>query len=379
MRLRILIALIIIYILAAFAWLTFSLLDYSNSDYRLKNDVLKAGLNACILQVVEKAKNGELGNDTFNTYYLKQLKLELEPVELITFVKNEFNNNYSVDVKYVDMHRVIQIDVNQEKLRALQKERDEQKKIWIFQSVLLFLLVSAGVYGVYSTINNITALNKRQNNFLLSVTHEFKTPIAAIRLMLQTALNPKVPEGKKDELIENSIQNTHRLEELTENMLTATQMESDRYEMELGLFSLSELCLRIIKNYSIRGEIEANVEEEIEIEGDEFVLRIAISNLVENAFKYSDNAPIAVDLYRDGKVAVLEIRDQGVGIPKKEYSKIFRKFYRVQDEETRTTKGTGLGLFIVKQTIQRHQGSIWASANEPRGTVFTVRLPLKQS
>ena len=377
MRIRLLIALIIFYILVAFAWLTYSLLDYTNRDYRLKNDVLKAGLNACVLQVIEKAKNGSLGSDSGQLYYLKELQLDVNPVQLQSFVRSSFKDNYVVNIENVQGRSIVQIISNPVKVEALEKERDRQKKIWIFQSALLFLLVSAGVFGVYSTIRSITALNKRQNNFLLSVTHEFKTPIAAIRLMLQTVQNPKVKEEMRAELIDKSIQNTHRLEELTENMLTATQIESDKYKMEYSVFSLTDLLQRIITNYSIKGEIKEHLEQDLEVEADEFVMRIAFSNLIENAFKYSDNQPIEIELTREKDQAVVRVKDSGIGIPKNEYRKIFKKFYRIQDEETRTTKGTGLGLFIVKQVVERHNGSIWAEANDPKGSVFTVRLPLK--
>ncbi|MDC0104988.1 HAMP domain-containing histidine kinase [Bacteroidia bacterium] len=375
MRVKVLIVLVIVYILAAFAWLTFSLLNYANTDYKLKNDILKAGLNACTLQVMQNAKNGNLGADSTETYYLKQLKIDFDSMQLKSFIKQRFSNSYIASIATVGIDKVVQLSINPTKLQQLEEERFQQKNIWLYQSILLLVLVASGIYGVYYSIDSIYQLNKRQNNFLLSVTHEFKTPIAAIRLMLQTSKNPKVKEEKKAELIENSIQNTFRLEELAENMLVSMQIENDKYQYALSTVYLSEMLNQVIDNQSIKGEIAGTIEPGVTLTGDGFIMRMVANNLIENAFKYSDNKPIEVNLYMQGTKKVLEVKDIGVGIAKEDYKKIYKKFFRVQDEETRTTKGTGLGLFIVKQAVERHSGKVAVMANKPRGSVFIVELP----
>ena len=375
MRVKVLIVLVIVYILAAFAWLTFSLLNYANTDYKLKNDILKAGLNACTLQVMQNAKNGNLGGDSTETYYLKQLQIDFDSTQLKSFIKQRFNNSYIASIATVGIDKVVQLSINPTKLQQLEEERFQQRNIWLYQSILLLVLVASGIYGVYYSIDSIYQLNKRQNNFLLSVTHEFKTPIAAIRLMLQTSKNPKVKEEKKAELIENSIQNTFRLEELAENMLVSMQIENDKYQYALSTVYLSEMLNQVIDNQSIKGEIAGTIEPGVTLTGDGFIMRMVANNLIENAFKYSDNQPIEVNLYMQGTKKVLEVKDIGVGIAKEDYKKIYKKFFRVQDEETRTTKGTGLGLFIVKQAVERHRGKVAVMANKPRGSVFRVELP----
>ena len=375
MRVKVLIVLVIVYILAAFAWLTFSLLNYANTDYKLKNDILKAGLNACTLQVMQNAKNGNLGADSTETYYLKQLKIDFDSMQLKSFIKQRFSNSYIASIATVGIDKVVQLSINPTNLQQLEEERFQQRNIWLYQSILLLVLVASGIYGVYYSIDSIYQLNKRQNNFLLSVTHEFKTPIAAIRLMLQTSKNPKVKEEKKAELIENSIQNTFRLEELAENMLVSMQIENDKYQYALSTVDLSEMLNQVIDNQSIKGEIAGTIEPGVTLTGDGFIMRMVANNLIENAFKYSDNKPIEVNLYMQGTKKVLEVKDIGVGIAKEDYKKIYKKFFRVQDEETRTTKGTGLGLFIVKQAVERHSGKVAVMANKPRGSVFIVELP----
>jgi len=375
MRVKILIVLVIVYILAAFAWLTFSLLNYANTDYKLKNDILQAGLNACTLQVMQNAKNGNLGVDSMETYYLKQLQIDFDSTQLKSFIKQRFNDSYIASIATVGKDKVLQLSINPTKLQQLEEERFQQRNIWLYQSILLLVLVASGIYGVYYSIDSIYQLNKRQNNFLLSVTHEFKTPIAAIRLMLQTSKNPKVKEEKKAELIENSIENTFRLEELAENMLVSMQIENDKYQYALSTVDLSEMLNQVIDNQSIKGEITGTVEPGLTLTGDGFITRMVVNNLIENAFKYSDNQPIEVNLIMQGTKKVLEVKDIGVGIAKEDYKKIFKKFFRVQDEETRTTKGTGLGLFIVKQAVERHRGKVTVTVNKPRGSVFTVEFP----
>jgi len=376
MRVKVLIVLVIVYILAAFAWLTFSLLRYSNTDYALKNDVLQAGLSACTLQVMQQAKNGNLGETDTVKYYLKQLAIDVDENELRQFVNQRFSGMYIVDIKQLAKgKKVVQLGINPQSLESLETERFQQRNIWLYQSILLLILVAAGIYGVYYSIDSIYQLNKRQNNFLLSVTHEFKTPIAAIRLMLQTSKHPKVKEEKRIELVDNSIQNTYRLEELAENMLTAMQIENDKYQYQLSDVNLSQMVNEVIDNQKIKGEINATVEAGISLVGDGFIWRMVVNNLIENAFKYSDNQPIDVELYTKDNKRVLQVRDRGIGIRKENMKSIFKKFYRVQDEETRTTKGTGLGLFIVKQAVEKHNGKVYVSANKPKGSVFTVEIP----
>jgi signal transduction histidine kinase len=376
MRLKVLIIFVIVYILSAFVWLTFSLLNYSNTDYQLKNNVLKAGLNACTLQVIEKAKNNELGTSEKVFYRLKRLEIDINEDSLSQFIDQRFNGNYIAEYANLsDDTKFIRLAINPKKIEELKFERYQQRNIWLYQSILLLFLVGVGIYGVFSSIEKIYKLNKQQNNFLLSVTHEFKTPIAAIRLMLQTSKHPKVNDEKRIELVDNSIQSTHRLEELAENMLTAMQIESNAYQYNLSPVDYSNLVNKVINNQQIKGQISAEVEPDIVVEGDDFILRMVVNNLIENAFKYSNNQPIEVSLTKDQKWKRLSIKDQGIGLKKEDYKNIFKKFYRVQDEETRVSKGTGLGLFIVKQAVEKHSGKVFVSANADKGLTFTILLP----
>jgi len=376
MRLKVLLIFVIVYILSAFVWLTFSLLNSSNTDFQLKKDVLRAGLNACTLQVIEKAKNKELGMTPQVTYRLKKLEMNINEDLLNTFVQRQFKHHYTVSYVHASPQvKLIQLAINPMQIEIIDRERLAQQKIWVYQSILLLFLVGLGIYGVLSSLDRIYKLNKQQNNFLLSVTHEFKTPIAAIRLMLETSKHPKIEITKQSELVDRSIQSTYRLEELAENMLTAMQIESNAYSYNLETVNWSELIRNSIQNQSINGEIRAEIANHISVQGDDFILRMVINNLIENGFKYSGNNPIEVSLKQEGKWKVLSIKDQGIGIRKKDLKNIFKKFYRVQDEETRIAKGTGLGLFIVKQAIEKHQGRVEVVSEINKGTEFKIFLP----
>jgi len=193
--------------------------------------------------------------------------------------------------------------------------------------------------------------------------------------MLQTSKHPKINDDKRSELVDNSIQSTHRLEELAENMLTAMQIESNAYQYNLSPVDYSTLINKVVSNQQIKGQITAQIESNVTVDGDDFILRMVVNNLIENAFKYSNNQPIEVVLETDHKWKRLSIKDQGIGLKKEDFKNIFKKFYRVQDEETRISKGTGLGLFIVKQAVEKHSGKVFVKANEGKGVTFNILLP----
>ena len=241
---------------------------------------------------------------------------------------------------------------------------------------MLALLVGIGVFGVYYSVNMLYTLNKQQNNFLLSVTHELKTPIAAVKLMLQTLLMRDLPPEKMKMMLQSALENTERLNDLTMNMLTAMQIENRKYRYDSVQFNLSEMISNAAENFRYKAEINSDVQHDVLHLGDPFIFRMAINNLIENAIKYSDAKPVEVKFGVQNGYALIEIADQGIGIPKKDQNKIFRKFYRVQDEEVRDTQGTGLGLFIVKESLSRQKAKVWVEPNFPGGSRFFIRFRL---
>jgi signal transduction histidine kinase len=375
MRLKLFFTLIIFYVIAAFGWLTYSLVNFSNNEYKLKNQVLKAGRQACILDVIEKAKNDVFLSDYSKPYQLKQITLELDTNQFNQYLKKDYFDSYQARYTVADSVNRIEIQISDSKSQLIKEQLTNKIRLHVFQSLLLTLLVGLGIYGVYYSVSAIYRLNKLQNNFLLSVTHEFKTPIAAIKLMMQTLGRREFDREKQLELIEKTVENADRLNELSENMLTAMQIENKRYEYSSEQFSFSDLMYTIAEQHGMKGPIETDIEENVNYIGDQFALRISISNLVQNAFKYSDFQKINLVLMHRNNNVVIQVKDNGIGIPDSEKKKIFKKFYRVQDEEIRTTKGTGLGLFIAQQSIKKHRGKIAVKDNKPSGTIFEIILP----
>ena len=248
----------------------------------------------------------------------------------------------------------------------------------IGEGFVFISLMSFGAYKLHRAINKEKKINAQQKNFLLSVTHELKSPLASIKLYLQTILKRDLDKEQQQNFISKSLLDIERLADLVENMLLATRIENNSYSFPKEQFNLSQLVEKIISRLQIhvcsKEALITEIEQNVYIKGDEFALSSAITNLVENAVKYSsDCVPIYVSLKRQliGKVN-FTVADLGIGISDEEKPKIFDKFYRVGNEDTRKTKGTGLGLFIVKQVLDHHQATIKVKNNSPQGTVFDV-------
>lgn len=244
-------------------------------------------------------------------------------------------------------------------------------------SIFLFLLC-VGAYFIHSSIKKEDKLREQQQNFLMSVTHELKSPLAAIKLSLQTIVKRDLEKQMQTSLLNNSLKDIERLDDLVENMLLATKIESRTYSFPKEEFDFSELVSKITDRLQVHScgneqMINTEIQDDIKVMGDKFALSSVVTNLVENAVKYSGPcAEIAVKLCQvDGK-PFLTVSDKGPGIPEAEKMHIFDKFYRVGDENVRKSKGTGLGLFIVKEVLQNHDADISVKDNVPQGAIFEV-------
>jgi signal transduction histidine kinase len=243
-------------------------------------------------------------------------------------------------------------------------------------SVFIFIFL-VGAFYMNKAIKGERKLHNQQRNFLLSVTHELKSPLASIKLYLETIIKRDLDPDQRKSFLINSLKDIERLDDLVENMLIATKIESQSYTFPKELFNFSQLVNSVagrLQLHSCRSQvIKANIDPLIFINGDKFALTSVVSNLIENAVKYSPgNAEIKVSLKQKGGQICFIVADSGIGINDQEKSRIFDKFYRVGSEETRKTKGTGLGLFIVKQVLDKHQATIKVKNNNPSGTIFEV-------
>jgi signal transduction histidine kinase len=244
----------------------------------------------------------------------------------------------------------------------------------------IFIVVFfAGAYWLHKSIRRERKLQEQKRNFLLSVTHELKSPLASIKILLQTIQKRDLTKQQMLDFIGKSLMDIERLDDMVENMLLASKIDNQSYTFPKDKFNLSVLVdsivnrLQLTKCESNQQIIDAEIEPKIEITGDKFALTSVVTNLVENAIKYSGPCEtVAVKLFaKDGKV-FLEVADHGIGIADQEKGRIFDKFYRVGSEDTRNTKGTGLGLYIVKEVLDKHQASIKVKDNRPVGSIFEV-------
>ena len=251
------------------------------------------------------------------------------------------------------------------------------------EGTVFLIILLVGIYFFQRTIKKESEFHQQQQNFLLSVTHELKSPLAAIKLVLQTLVKRDLTKDKRDQLIGNSIEDVGRLDDLVENMLLATRIENNSYSYPKELFDFSELVKSIYDRAIITSENTRNFQQQIEdnitIMGDRFALGSLINNILENAVKYSPvGAAVQVQLYQQSNKIFFIVADQGVGIADSERQKIFQKFYRLGNELTRQNKGTGLGLFIVAQVAKNHQAKVVVSNNQPKGTIFEIIFNLPQ-
>ncbi|MCB9252960.1 MAG: HAMP domain-containing histidine kinase [Flavobacteriales bacterium] len=373
MKLKLLFFLIIVYVIAGFGWWSYSLIKFSNNEYKLKLQLLEKDKLSSAWKMVEVGKLNQFVSSQADTVVVNDVKFSADIEQMNLFLSKVFHDRFILIVNK-GKYPVATVEINPETVKKLQKELRLKKRSFAIEAILLTLLIATGIFGVYYSVSIVFDLNKQQNNFLLSVTHELKTPIAAIKLIGETMLKRKLPPEKQEELLGVILDNTTRLEDMTENMLTAMQMESNKYNIKKEELNLSEILENVKHNFALKNNMLGEIEEHISFYGDPVLLKMTINNLVENAIKYSDNKPVELNLYEANDHIIIEVKDQGIGIDPSQRKKIFKRFYRIQDEETRETKGSGLGLFIVKQAVEKHKGKIIISDNTPSGTVFTLQF-----
>lgn len=253
----------------------------------------------------------------------------------------------------------------------------QRKRIIMITSegFVFFMILLLGLWKIRSSIQKEMRMSKRQNNFLLSVTHELKTPLTSNKLYLQTLLKrSNLEREQQEDLIRHAIAENIRLEDMIENILTATRIENHRLQLNFEEHNLSEEITRIANKWSKnRTSVDLQIEEGIICEVDLFIIETVLHNLLENAFKYAGETPgIEVYLKRERNQIIWGVKDKGKGIPAEYKKDVFGKFVRLGNEETRDQKGTGLGLFIVKSLVKFHGDTINYLPNKPQGSHFKI-------
>ncbi len=262
------------------------------------------------------------------------------------------------------------------KSKAILAEEKKQTAAYVGEGSTYLLLILLGALFVYREVRRQIRLQLQQQNFMMALTHELKTPIAVTKLNLETLRKHKLDEQRQEKIIQSALQETDRLDVLANNILIASQLEGGGYVQSKEPLDLSGLVQGSMLELRHRFP-ERHWEEQIEpgcaITGDALLLELLVSNLVENALKYSPReGAIGVSLEGKGRHTLLSIKDQGPGIPDEEKKRIFGKFYRAGHEATRSTKGTGLGLFLCLKIAEDHKATLKVADNSPVGSIFTV-------
>jgi signal transduction histidine kinase len=266
---------------------------------------------------------------------------------------------------------------NAEKAKIL---RDEQRKKAQYngEGIIFLVFILLGALFVYRAVRRQISLTQQQQNFMMAITHELKTPLAVAKLNIETLLRRRLDEEKQHKLLDRTLNETDRLNLLINNILVASQFEGHGYNAakeELNLSVLVDGCIRDFRQRFPGRTIDAQVQNNIMLRGDALLLQLLVNNLVENALKYSPvPQPITCRLQCNAEQCSFAVYDQGPGIADAEKEKIFNKFYRIGSEITRNNKGTGLGLYLSKKIAKEHGGDIIVTDNLPSGSIFTVHL-----
>lgn len=245
------------------------------------------------------------------------------------------------------------------------------------EGAVFFLIILTGFLLTYRSLNKEIQVGNQQKNFLLAITHELKTPIASLKLYLQTILKRDLDQTKRNEILEKSIKDADRLNGLVENILLATKIDDDGFPLNPENLDLSDMmqtkALELLESSGKEVDVEFFIQPDVKFRGDKDAFDSILTNLMSNALKYApEKTSMCVTLVQKGGEIALSVSDEGPGIAFEEVDKIFEKFYRSGNEETRSQKGTGLGLYIVKKLVEQHNGIIQVKPNKPKGSIFVA-------
>ncbi len=261
------------------------------------------------------------------------------------------------------------------KVKSIQNFQLRKNKQYIGEGLTFLFLFLVGAIYVYRSLVKQLRYSNQQQNFMMAVTHELKTPIAITQLNLETLLKRNLEESQQKSILQVSLQETKRLDYLCNNILLASQIDMGNYKANIQVVDCTAIIHSLVtqlKSSMPHRKINTSIDNDIFIKGEPVLIQLLVNNLLDNAIKYSaSDTDIDVCLQQQEHKVVLMIKDQGVGVPLEESHKIFEKFYRVGSEFSRSTKGTGLGLYLCKRIADLHNAQLSVAANSPVGSIFT--------
>ncbi|MFQ5672618.1 MAG: sensor histidine kinase [Nitrospinales bacterium] len=254
----------------------------------------------------------------------------------------------------------------------------------LLEGSFLMLVILGGVYLIFVFWNKQARLNRMHSNFVSSVSHELKSPLASIQLYLETLKYHDVSPEEARDFVGIMLTDTERLSGLIDNILEAGKSDPKSIELKFLPVEMGPFVLEVMENHKRRFEekeckVKIDIVDSPTLNVDKRALQMVFNNLIGNALRYSPpGADFTLRMKNNGNYCEIEFIDSGLGLEKKDIKKIFRKFYRVQNRATRNIEGAGLGLFIARESVKNHKGKLKAeSAGRGKGAKFTVCLPLR--
>jgi signal transduction histidine kinase len=275
-------------------------------------------------------------------------------------------------------------------LRYKERSIEQDVRRWEMGTLALIgfidLMLGAGLFLIYSNVQREIHLSRLKSDFVANVSHELKTPLALIRLFAETLELGRVQSQEKATQYYRLInKESQRLTQLINNILDFSRIEAGRKEYRFAPTDVSRIVADVVEAYRFpieqNGfELDVKVADDLpEVEADKEALGQALLNLVNNAIKYSrDGKYLRLEVSRKGDEVRIAVSDRGIGIAKAEQKKIFDKFYRAEDSLVHETKGSGLGLPLVRHIMEAHGGSVEVESAPGRGSTFTLVLPIRQ-
>jgi len=299
-----------------------------------------------------------------------------------TILLNKKNHEtYQAKIELLDQQS-ISTSVNKSSIESERQEITSSYKrqmTMIYGEALVFgIMLIAGIWLIYNTFKKEYALSQQQNNFLLSITHELKTPLASIGLTLDTFKRRKLSDTQTQTLTTNALEETKRLENIVDNLLVTSRLQTNP-KLNKEQIAVAEMTDSLIKKLKLQypdHEVKNDIASELKVSADHESFRIVLKNIIENALKYSpNNEAIRLRSFDKSKERIISCEDHGGGISDAEKKRVTEKFYRVGSEETRKTKGTGLGLYLADQIIRAHGYQLSILDNVPNGTIINIKIP----
>ena len=291
------------------------------------------------------------------------------------FIALSSQNQMMTDYKLNELNPAKPDD--QQEISKIKDEKRRKTAQYIGEGATFFLLIVVGAVVVFRAVRRQFKQSQQQQNFMMALTHELKTPIAVAKLNLETLQKHKLSEEQQQQLISTTLQEAGRLNTLCNNLLLSSKIEAGDYMLTTEKIDLAELVTESVNDFKMRypkRNIHLSLSNDIYLTGDRLLLQMAVNNLLDNAIKYSGKeGKIDVELKENDTIKLL-IKDEGKGIPDDEKENIFKKFYRIGNLYTKEAKGTGLGLYLTKKIVEQHNGNIIVTDNDLHGSIFEIKL-----